>query len=57
MGPIHDDKYRLIDNQYISQLEKIVVTFEQSNDLLKICFQKNLDFLKNLVIKIIFNIS
>ena len=31
VGSIHDDKYRLIDNhRYIFQLEKIVVTFEQS---------------------------
>ena len=31
VGSIHNDKYRLIGNQqYIFQLEKIVVTFEQS---------------------------
>ena len=30
VGPIHDDKYKLIDNQrYISQLEKIVIIFKQ----------------------------
>ena len=55
MGPIHDDKYKLIGNQrYISRLEKIVVTFEQSNDYLKICyffFKKIEIFLKNLVKK------
>ena len=30
MGLIYDNKYRFIGNQrYISQLEKIIVTFEQ----------------------------
>ena len=30
VGPIHDDKYMLIGNQwYIFQLKKIVITFEQ----------------------------
>ena len=50
MEPIHDDKYMLIGNQwYISQFEKNVVTFEQSNDYLKICYFFLQGSLKNLI--------
>ena len=49
VGPKYDDKYRLIGNQwYISQFKKIVVTFKQSNNCLKICyiFSKKLSVFK-----------